>query len=149
MGRLINLNNLDLDARWYFSDAHFSSDRRGVIYKWPSPDYPHVVGIHHKDIDSYTDRKIAIREWIEENLSETVIHAIDDKSFRYFWAGKSGFDSWDRSYEVDNRWYAFYFKHEESALAFKLVFSEWVKPITEMHPNGEYEYEKTSHCKIS
>jgi hypothetical protein len=149
MGRLVSLSDLDLDARWYFKDAYWSSDSRNIRYKWPSPDYPHVVGIHYKDIEDYNSRKIEIREWIEEKLSETVIHAIDDRSFRYFYAGKGDYNSWDRSYDVDNRWYCFYFKHEESALAFKLVFSEYCKPVTDMHPNGEYVYEKTSHCKTN
>jgi hypothetical protein len=149
MGRLIELKDLDLDARWYFKDAYFSRDSRKIHYTWPSEQYPNCVAIHYKDIEDYNSRKIEIREWIEEKLNETVITAIVDKSFRYFWGGKEGYDSWERSYEVDNHWYGFYFKHKESALAFNLVFSEYVKPITDLPPDGDYEYEKTSHCKTN
>lgn len=150
MGRLLELKDLDLlDVRWYFKDAYYSQDNRKFYYDWPSEQFPHVIGIHQPVIEDYNGLKIEIREWIEEKLSETVIVAIVDKSFRYFMGGKNIPDAWDRSYDVVNRWYGFYFKHSESALAFNLAFSDYVSPITELPPgkDGEYDYEKTSHCK--
>ena len=144
MGRLITLEHLDIEPTWYFSDAHYSIDARRYVYKWPSPDFPYCVAIHSDDIRIYGDRKIKIRRWIEQTISETVILSIIDKGYRVYYGEKR---DWDSSYERKNDWYAFYFDDEHSATMFRLTFSELVKEITDLHPDREDEYEKTSYYK--
>jgi|APFre7841882654_1041346.scaffolds.fasta_scaffold88447_2 hypothetical protein len=131
MGRLVYLNNLDLDARWYFPDAHYNRERNNYNYTWPNIAYPSRVAIHSEDLDDQNSRRIEIRKWIEENLQETVICDILDKSYRRFTDSEK---SWEHSYEVSNRWVVFYFDNEHSASIFALRFSEWIKPITDENP---------------
>ena len=144
MGRLLTLEDLDADPSWYFSDAHYSIDARRYVYKWPSPDFPHQVSIHSDDLSKYKDRKIKIRQWIERQLSDTVIFSIVDKNYRIYYGEKW---DWDHSYERRNNWYVFYFEDEHSAMTFRLAFSELVKEMTDLHPDGGDEYEKTSYYK--
>jgi len=144
MGRLVALADLDLTPHWYFSDTWYSSEGRRYVYKWPSPDFPYSVAIHADDIDNHNGIKIKIRQWIERTLSEIVIFSVIDKNYRVYF-GKDR--DWDSSYERTNKWYVFYFEDEHSAMVFRLAFSDLVKEITELHPNKEDEYEKTSHYK--
>ena len=129
MSRLVYLNNLDLDASWYFPDATYNRERNNYVYSWPNLLYPYSAAIHQEDI--LNSKKIAIREWVEESISETVIVDVVDKSYRRYTDEEN---SWDKSYEVSNRWHVFYFRNEHSLSMFKLKFSEWIKPVTDEHP---------------
>jgi len=131
MGRLVYLRDLGLDARWYFPDAYYYAERREFVYAWPNPAYLHKVAIHSEDLNGINDRRIAIRKWVEENLQETVICDILDKSYREFLDEEK---SWEHSYEVSNKWAVFYFDNELSASIFALRFSEWIRPITDKKP---------------
>lgn len=144
MGRLVSLSDLDLTPGWYFTDTWYSSEGRRYVYKWPSPDFPYHVSIHSDTINLCNDRRIKIRQWIERNLSETVIFSIVEKSYRVYFGEDR---SWDSSYERKNDWYVFYFEDEHSAMMFRLAFSEYVKDISDLHPDKEDEYEKTSYYK--
>jgi len=144
MGRLVALADLDLTPYWYFSDTWYSSEGRRYIYTWPSPDFPHRVAIHADSIDNHNGTKIKIRQWIERNLSETVIFSVIEKNYRVYYSAER---TWDHSFERTNQWYVFHFEDEHSAMVFRLAFSDLVKEITELHPNKEDEYEKTSHYK--
>jgi len=144
MGRLVELKDIDLTPHWYFSDTWYSTDGRRYVYKWPSPDFPHQVSIHADDIDRDHALKIKIRRWIERNLSETVIFSEVQKNYRIYYGEER---DWDHSYERRNEWYVFHFEDEHSATIFRLAFSDLVKEITELHPDKEDEYEKTSYHK--
>lgn len=142
MGRLVKLEDLDLNPSWYFSDAYYSIDARRHVYKWPSPDFPHIVTIHNDTLNHYNDRRIKIRQWIERNLSETVIFSVIDKSYRIYYGEKR---DWDSSYERKNDWFVFHFEDEHSATMFRLAFSEYVREMTDLHQDKEDDYEKTSY----
>lgn len=131
MGRLVYLNNLELDASWYFPDAIYNRERSNYNYRWPNPAFPHSAAIHQEDLISQNDKKIAIRKWIEECITETVIVDVLDKSYRRYTDEEN---SWEKSYEVHNKWVVFYFENEHSATMFQLKFSEWTKPVTDEHP---------------
>jgi hypothetical protein len=63
MGRLVYLNDLDLDARWYFSDAYYNRERNNYSYAWPNPTYPHRVAIHSEDLNDQNEGRVSNR-WI-------------------------------------------------------------------------------------
>lgn len=134
MGRLIYLNNLDLDASWYFPDAYYNRNTNNYAYPWPNLSYPHSVAIHQEDISNHI--KVTIREWVEESIQETVIVDVVDKSYRKVINKSEEWElsTWDKSYEVVNRWVVFYFRNEHSLTIFKLKFSEYIKPVTDEHP---------------
>lgn len=96
------------------------------------------------DFRSYPERKTEVRKWIEINAEGTVIVDVIDKSYRVYF-GKER--DWDHSYERPNRWSGFYFESAESALLFRIRFSDYIKEITDLHPTQGDEYEKTSYCK--
>jgi hypothetical protein len=144
MGRLIALKDLDLTPHWYFSDTWFSVDGRRHVYSWPSPDFPHQVAIHTDSLDNYNGTKIKIRQWIERNLSETVILSEVEKNYRVYYDEER---TWEHSHERRNNWYVFHFEDEHSATMFRLAFSDLVKEITDLHPDNKDEYEKTSYYK--
>lgn len=132
MGRLVYLADLDLDARWYFPDAHYVPERNIYSYEWPNSAYQYKAAIHSDDFDNHNDRRIEIRKWIEENIVETVICDVLDKSYRLYYHGEL---NWKKSYQMPNEWVIFYFENEYSASIFSLRFSEWIKPITDEHPS--------------
>lgn len=141
MGQLIHIDSIP-NADWYFEDAHWlgSSMYEGWKYTWPSPQFPIMLGIHS---DNFTNPlKIEIRRWIEITLAETVLIDKIDKSYRMYygtdWERVDRFSSYDSRYrDVSNRWYRFHFENEESAVAFKLRFGEYIQPITDKHPTEE------------
>ena len=131
MGRLLNLNDLDLDPTWYFSDARYSTEGRRYVYTWPNPNFPYLVYIHYDTLKYMNDIRIKIRKWIETNISDTVIVDELDKNYRQFYTKDM---NWDRSYEVTNIWWRFSFEDKHSALAFSLAFADIVQPLTDWHP---------------
>ena len=129
MGRLTYLTDINSDARWYFPDAVYLSEKRAYSFEWPSLAYPHTIAIHNDDLSN--ENRIIIRKWIEVCLSETVIVNTVDRSYRRFIDEEK---SWDKSYEVSNIWTVFYFDNEQSETMFRLRFSQWIKPVTYEHP---------------
>lgn len=132
MGRLVYKNQLDVDAPWYFTDAYYSSDRRGYVYNWPSEDFPHIVHMHNDTLYHRNERTIQIRKWIEHTLTDTVIVDSIEMDYKKYY-GKSY--EWEKSYDVRNSWYRFSFENESSATMFALAFSEWIKKPTKWHPD--------------
>jgi hypothetical protein len=126
MGNLITFNQASMEADWYFPDAYFNSSSSRWLFKWPNEEFPIRVGIHHDDMNPVV--KVKIRKWIESTLTETVIHEQIDKSYN-----RNEHD-WNKSYRVSNYWHGFNFENAESATMFSLCFSEYIKPITEEHP---------------
>jgi len=146
MGRLIILNEIDLDATWYFSDAWLDSSSRRYRFDWPSPDYPVQVCMQQDEIYRKNSRKIEIRRWIENNITGPVIMDTIDKSYKKYY-GKSY--EWDKHYDVNNVWYRFHFEDSESALAFSLKFNDWIRVPTDWHPKRpeDEEYLALPHDK--
>ena len=136
MGKVLSLDHASDTADWYFSDAYYSS-RGGLDHRWqfpwPNSEFPEQVAIHSEDIN-----KIAIRKWIERNDVGTVIHEYVRKSYRVWWSEDPKKRDWDHTSEIVNNWYCFYFEDSESALAFRLRFSDLVKPMTEDHPTKHF-----------
>jgi hypothetical protein len=140
MGTLIGLHEIKADGApkvpWYFDDAYYSADGRGTYrFDWPSKNFPHMVSIH-EDIMIEVGNKPKIRRWVEQQITETVIYDVVDKSYRIYYTKDL---DWDRSHRVTNNWYRLWFENEESALAFKLKFGNIVSPITDTHPTRHYE----------
>jgi hypothetical protein len=131
MGKLLYLNELGLDATWYFTDAWLSTDARRYKFDWPSPDFPNMVTMHSDDIYRHNDRKIKIRKFIDSRVTGVVILDTVDYEYKKYY-GKSW--EWDKYHTVSNTWYRYHFEDSESALAFSLTFNEWVRPITKWHP---------------
>lgn len=129
MGKLCTLNEVMRVDRvdWYLPEAPYGTRR------WPSPAFPHVVTIHYDTLYQATAKKIEIRKWIEEVLPPTtVVRTVIDKSYNRYWGPRK---KYDEGHKQDNRWVAFYFEDEHSAALFRLRFSEWVKGISEKHPD--------------
>lgn len=131
MGQLVTLEDIKDKAQWYFEDAYYSSGHGKYVNSWPNGSFPYFAAIHSEDLSGRNDIRISIRKWVENNLSETVIVDVIDKSYRRYTDEEN---SWDKSYEVQNRWVVFYFEEETTATMFRLKFSEYVKPITSEHP---------------
>lgn len=121
-----------VDAEWNFKDYYFNGDR--YKFKWPNEAYPVMVSIHEKHLKDVDGLKVQINHWIEDNLSETVIYDILDNSYRVVHKDVESWKQWERSWDVSNNWYRFFFRKEESATIFKLKFSEYITPITEDSP---------------
>lgn len=131
MGRLLEKDKLDLNAYWYFHDARFNSQARTYVYSWPNPSFPHQLYIH--DDELINPLYIEIRRWVEQVATDAVIVSYHERNYRiYYGDDKRDFE---KSYEVRNSWTCFNFESEETALLFKLRFSDKVKPITPWHPN--------------
>lgn len=130
MGKLLFYNDVsDQRSKWYFDDAYFSTDRRGYIFKWPSPNFPIILAINEKIITNSI--RCSIRKWIEEKILSTVITDTEDKSYRVFYGQPH---DWERSYDIPNYWCRFHFEDEKDALLFKITFAEYIKPITDKNP---------------
>ena len=130
MGTLITLDEISKIANWYFEDAYYHSSGNKYAFVWPNPTFPHSVAIHSDNLRDRNDIRISIRRWIETNLTETVLVQKLDKSYRRY----TKKDDWENSYEISNMWTVFYFEEELAASMFALRFSEYVKPITDEHP---------------
>ena len=134
MGRLITRAEIDLNATWYFKDAYWSSSNgpSKYIYKWPSEDFPHRLYIHDDTLQNQNGRKIEIRRWIEQHLTDTVILDSIEMNYRKFY-GKSY--EWEKGIDVQNSWIRFSFESGESASAFALKFGDWIQTPTRWHPD--------------
>lgn len=140
MGTIIGLHEIKDNgapkAPWYFEDAYYSADGRGTYrFTWPSPQFPFMVSVHEDDMITPTIRP-QVRRWVEQQITETVIYDVFDKSYRIFYTKEH---DWNRSHSVSNKWYRLWFENEESALAFKLKFGDIVQTITDTHPTRHYE----------
>jgi hypothetical protein len=131
MGTLVGRHELDDKAKWYFEDAYYCPMIKRRRYEWPSPDFAHHVHIHDDKYTLATIPFVKIRKWIESNIAETVIYDEVDLSYRRFTDHEQ---TWERSFEVTNKWHRLNFTSAESALMFSLVFSEWVRPLSKHSP---------------
>jgi hypothetical protein len=132
MGRLVDRTQLDLYENWYFTDSYYSRDggKDRYVYKWPSPDFPYYHHIHLDHLDN--EKRIKIRRWIENNISDLVIYDHLDLGYRRHY-GESR--DWDSGYDVNNRWLRFFFEDENSSLMFKVAFSDLIKTPEKHHPD--------------
>ncbi len=151
MGKLIYKDDINDRASWYFEDAWMSS--RGTFsYEWPNDSFPYIVSLHH---DVIRNRSVlpAMRQWIENVITDTVITDYEDLSYRKFYGEKY---EWDKSYEISNVWMRFHFENEHTAALFRLAFSEFIQEITQHNPKypedaewcnmtPEEKYEKTGY----
>jgi hypothetical protein len=131
MGKLLTRSTLDLDEGWYFEDAYHSYSGRGYVYEWPNPNFPNMVCIHTDHLPN--KEKIKIRKWIEHNIPDTIIFDILEMDYRVYYSERMDF--WDNGREILNRWYRFFFENEETALLFKLTFSELISIPGKPHPD--------------
>lgn len=131
MGRLITLDDLIPDPSYYFSDAHYGGTGNGFVwmYEWPSNDYPCSAYIHSEQLDSKL--KVEIRRWIEKYLDNDVMLDEVNKDYKIRYK-KTGVAS---IYTVYNKWVRFSFNDKESLLVFTIKFSEYIRPITDWHPD--------------
>jgi len=116
MGKLIYLSELrgaGLDSSWYFETGTNWNDS-----VWPNPTYPHCVPFPAEigNID-----KIRIRKWIESFIEHSVIFSDFDAS-NYILPRPHGV-------YLASRWYCFCFEFSKDATAFKLAFSDLIKPF--------------------
>lgn len=133
MGRLISLTDISGKERWYFDDAFYDAyvTPSKYQYAWPSKNYPFAISVHN---DILSNRlRIQIRQWIETNVDTTVIFDNVDKSYRHYYNMDEP-PVRDNYRDIASSWTRFNFDNELSALAFSLVFSEIVSPITSTHP---------------
>lgn len=128
MGRLAQ--RTEVNELWSFMDA--CKGRKEVYYEWPNLQYPHIVAMHQTDLTNKL--KVSINEWIEDTLTDTVIYDMHDKSYRTVDKKTDLWNQWDHSRFISNIWVNFYFRKEESLLAFALKFGEFIKPITGYSP---------------
>lgn len=103
-----------------------------------------MISIHSDDLLNHKERKREIRRWIESKIDDVVIYKEIEKNYRVYYGEDR---DWDHSHERLNLWCCFYFEDEESALMFKLRFSEYITNLTDLHPTAKDEYEKTSYHK--
>lgn len=140
MGQLHTLSQVTLLAPYYFNDAYYSSESSRYIFKWPSTQYPEIIGIHLH----HFERKslyVEIREWIEDHLIETVIVDNIELSYKVVRKGVPHWEKWDKCWDINNEWLRLHFRKPESAVAFKLRFSEYIQPITEKSPTDDFDYD--------
>lgn len=132
MGRLLNRKQLDLDAVWYFSDAYYSRNggQDTYIYNWPSPTFPYCHCIHTDHLDNA--KRIKVRRWIENNISDVVIYDILEMNYRRHYGERR---DWESGHDVTNRWMRFFFEDENTSLMFKIAFSDLIREPTKHHPD--------------
>lgn len=141
MGKLLTISRLkgpDNDlAVWYFKDAYYNPYSTGQTYdfKWPSDDFPHFVAIHADDLDLH---RADIRKWIEQSTDSTVIFSTVDRSYRVYWSSDIKKRNWEHTSEIRNVWALFYFDDTETALSFKLRFSNLVREVSDDHPTKHH-----------
>lgn len=136
MGKLIDKSLLFPSPAWYFEDAYLDHYNDHWRFAWPNPSFPYSVAIHS---DKFNNKiAIEIRRWIEENVPNTVIHEILDKSYRRYYGPDR---DWDHSYEQSNRWRVLHFEDEHSVTVFRLKFSEYIQEVTDRHPTDCFEKE--------
>ena len=137
MGKLITFDKARGDARWYFPDAVFTG-RDTYRFEWPNKAFPTGLAIHYDTLFPPGDSSnaIRVRKWIESlAISGTVIYMEKDNSYRVYY---TEINDYDKSIQIQNRWYIFYFENEEDALAFKLAFSDIVIPLSNDHPTKHF-----------
>lgn len=141
MGRLISIDDARKIPEWYFSDTYYShgGGNSRWMFSWPSKDFPHLNTIHQEHLTQ--EHRPRLRRWIDNNITDTVIYDTVDHSYRIFYGGEG---NWEHSYEVRNLWYRFFFEDANTALTFKLAFSDLIKDITPHHPGRPEDEERCS-----
>ncbi len=139
MGQLIGYDTVVKDAPKYFSGAYYSDGRYRI--QWPHPNWLYVCSIHRSDIDT-SDLLCKLNEWIEDNITETVIYNFIRKSYKVVRKDIESWKKWEYSRELDNSYYVFYFRKSSSALAFKIKFGEYIREITDKSPKDDYDYDE-------
>jgi hypothetical protein len=135
MGQLKFLSEIQERGNWYVSTARSSQSSQGPQYHvtFPNAEFPHMLAIHSEDLRSGGSR-IKIRKAIEAQLSGIVVFDSIDRGYWYKYPSKHSWDS--NGYQVSNTWCRFWFEIETDAVAFKLLFNDLIKPITNEHPDG-------------
>lgn len=138
MGQLITYRDALYNATKYFSGARYYDNTYRI--EWPHPDWPDSCAIPSSVVTS-DDLLYKLNNWIEDNISETIIYEFVRKSYRVVMKDVESWKKWDYSKELDNSYYVFYFRKSASALAFKLKFGEYIREITDKSPNDNYDYD--------
>lgn len=136
MGKLLTQDQLTPDVSWHFTNAYWSSDKGRWMARHPDPSWPAMCAIHDDNFErsSYNptpDLKQEIRRWIEASLPDNVLLDYKELDYQYY---RGEYKGWDSCWSMQNRYRLFYFESNESALLFKLRFSEVIVPVTYNHP---------------
>jgi hypothetical protein len=135
MGVITNIDEIR-DRSWYFTDDCYEYINYNRVLKWPNPCFEYYSAINDRILED-NKIKIEIRKWIEQNANRTVITRMVNKSYRVYYGDKPGsntnlpYDMWEKSYDVKRIWMQFWFEEEDSALAFRLRFSDMITKMTE------------------
>lgn len=132
MGRLLSRAQLDLNADWYFRDAYWSRNggNEAYMYQWPSNDFPHCHHMHYNHLDN--EKRIRIRKWIENTISDTVIYDYLELNYRRHYGERR---DWDSGHDVSNKWMRFFFEDANTSLMFKMSFADLIREPTKYHPD--------------
>jgi hypothetical protein len=146
MGQLITYANAADSANIYFKDTRYSHQGRKYVFEWPNVQYPTLLAIHyshsHHRFGGSNGLIVDIREWIEDNIQESVILDSIDLSYKVVRKDVNSWERWDRSHDISNIWNRFHFRKDESALAFKLKFGKYISPVTTKSPDDDFNYDE-------
>lgn len=67
----------------------------------------------------HTSRRILVRQFVEQQLTDTVLISYLDLNYWY------AYEQYSDGYQVTHGYDLFYFESEASAIMFKLKFAEW------------------------
>jgi hypothetical protein len=122
MGKFTNIKELvDNDLwDWYCPNHRSMQVNQSSVFKYE-------CAIHRKSLDQNYDGtnrlKIDIRQFVEQNLNDTVI--MDYLGLSYYYEPKNGDQPYNTyGYEVMHGYYRFFFESEASQVMFALQFSE-------------------------
>lgn len=133
MGQLIHVDELKSEkAMWYVEDHYYDVYGRKHVFKWPNVTFPFFHPIHNSKFTKNRTLGVQIRRFIQRSIDDLVIYDLEVKSYRHFYGDTS---KWEHSYEIDNRWFRFFFESKESSFLFKTAFSDIISPITDWHPD--------------
>lgn len=112
------LNSLDL-LDWYNTDSQSILSNKSEVFKYE-------CAIHRRSLEQNYDGtnklKIEVRQFIEQNLSDTVI--MDYQSLSYYYDPLQSSSTY--GYQVTHGYYRFFFESEASQVIFALKFSEYI-----------------------
>jgi hypothetical protein len=112
------LKSLDL-LDWYNTDGQSISHNKSEVFKYE-------CAIHRSSLvqnyEGTNALKIEVRQFIEQNISDTVI--MDYQSLSYYYDPSQSSSSY--GYQVTHGYYRFFFESEASQVMFTLKFAEYI-----------------------
>jgi len=123
MGSLVTVAGIKetIGVRWY---AKYGL---GTL---PCDEFPFEAAMDTRVMEGNRDLQIAVRKFVEQQLRDTVIYSYLDLTYYYeYERGSSG-------YQIDHGYDRFFFESEESAIMFKLHFSEHLTEVKTLWQEG-------------